>query len=794
MGLAAGAGLWMVGRAWRRGGSAHPAPAIALFAALGYLALLPWLTPWLPAAHIAHLPEEPMHFRVRVVETLDGPSNRQRLTAAVEAWDAGGGWREARGLVRLALINGEAPLEIGERLEFRGRLRAVRNFDNPGGFDYRRYLALRDIHRTTFVDLTRAQRLGPADAPRFAAGVARLRLRLATEMAAQVADPDAAAVLQALVLGVRGGISADVRRVFQDTGVAHLLAISGLHVSIVALVAMILARALLGRWEGLRHRGWVRPAAALLALGPVLVYGVLAGMAPATQRAMVMAAAGLAAICLGRPGDSVNFLAVAALVLLVLHPPLVASLSFQLSFTAVGAIVLGVRALPHRPHPAPGSLRQSILRALGGFLLVTVLATVGTLPLVLASFNRLSLVSLAGNAVAVPLIGFVAVPLGLMATAIGSLNAWGADLLLQAAAGAVTCALGLLRPLADWPWAAVNTFRPTALEIGLYYAALGVLAFGRQSPRGLLMLVLVLAGIAADGAYWAHRRFWHQDLRITVVDVGQGSAALLELPGGKVMVIDGGGFPGVEAFDVGARILGPLLRLRKILTVDTLILSHANSDHLQGLLHLADGFHVRTLLSNGEWTASETCLAFRDILARRRVAHPPFEDLPPRLHLDGVDLDILNPPPGFRDPASVESWRNLNNNSLAVRVGFGGLSVLLPGDVMAEAENEMVRRWGPALRSDLIVAPHHGSRSSSTARFVEAVAPRAVVVSAGHRNRYGFPHPEVVERYRRHGCHIFRTDRDGAVEIAIQHGGAEIHTRRGRQVRLAPPSAWRWPP
>jgi competence protein ComEC len=794
MGLAAGVGLWMVGRAWRRGSSAHPAPAIALFAALGYLALLPWLTPWLPAAHIAHLPEEPLNLRVRMVETLDGPPNRQRFTAAVEAWDAGGGWREAQGLVRLTLINGETPLEIGDRLEFRGRLRAVRSFDNPGGFDYRRYLALRDIHRTTFVDLTRAQHLGAADAPRFAAGVARLRLRLAAGMAAQVADPDAAAVLQALVLGVRGGISEDVRRVFQDTGVAHLLAISGLHVSIVALVAVFLARTLLGRWEGLRLRGWVRPAAALAALGPVLVYGVLAGMAPATQRAMVMAAAGLAAVCLGRPGDSVNFLAVAALVLLALHPPLVASLSFQLSFTAVGAIVLGVRALPHRPHPAPGSLRESILRTLGGFLLVTVLATVGTLPLVLASFNRLSLVSLVGNAVAVPLIGFVAVPLGLLATAIGSFSAWGAGLLLQVAAGAVTGALGMLRPLADWPWAAVNTFRPTAVEIVLYYIALGALVFGRRSPAGRLVLVLALAAIVADGAYWAQRRLWHRDLRITVVDVGQGNATLVELPGGKVMVIDGGGFPGVEPFDVGARVLGPLLRLRKILTVDTLVLSHVNSDHLQGLLHLAEGFHVHTLLSNGEWTSSETCRAFLGILDRQEVVRPPFAELPPRLSLNGVDLDILNPPPDFQDRAKLDKWRELNNNSLALRIGFGGLSVLVPGDIKSEAENEMVRRWGSVLRSDLIVAPHHGSRTSSTEPFLEAVAPRAVVVSAGHRNRYGFPHPEVVERYRRRGCHIFRTDRDGAVEIAIEHGAAMIHTRRGRQVRLAPPTAWRWPP
>jgi competence protein ComEC len=788
-GLAAGIAVLGVGRSILRGRPAHPGPSLVLFAALGYLALLPWMKPLLSSAHVAHFPDTPVSVRARVVGMADGPPARQRLIAAVEAWRAEDDWRTARGRIRLTVLNdhGHAPLTEGTRIEFRSRLRDVRNFDNPGGFDYRRYLALQDIHRTAFVDLGRVQRLTLAADTDRQAFVARLRARQVAALDRRVPDPEAAAVLKALVLGVRGAMDADLRRVFQDTGVAHLLAISGLHVSIVTLVVVLLARGSLSYCPFLRRHGRVREAAALMALGPMLFYGVLAGLAPATQRAMVMVAGGLAAVCLRRSGDGLNFLALAAMVLLLFHPPMVVSTSFQLSFTAVAAIILGMQALPAISRPGARSPQGAVLARIRTFLLITLLAFFGTLPLILLTFSRVSLVSLLGNAVGVPLIGFVAVPLGLLATALGGISEWAAVVVLQAAAGAITLALQVLRFLADWPWAAVNTFRPTAVEVALYYGLLGSVMLRRRVRAARLWLVLILATMGLDGLYWAHRRFWHGDLKVTVVDVGQGNATLLELPRGGILMVDGGGMAGNDGFDMGERVVAPFLRSRKILTVDTLVLSHANSDHMNGLFYLAEHFHVRTLLANGEMVDSPTCRAFEELLRRRGIHQLRFEDLPPHLRVHGVDLEIKNPPPGFRRPPLLRGWRDLNNNSLALRIVFDGQSILLPGDIKAQAEQEMVARWGPSLASAVLVAPHHGSRSSSTTAFLEAVDPRAVVISAGYRNRYGFPHPEVVSRYRRRNAHLFRTDRDGAVEITITGGVARVLARNGRRLVLPPP-------
>ena len=788
-GLAAGIAVWSVGRSIRRGRPVHPGPALALFAALGYLALLPWMQPLLPSDHVARFPVEPVGLRVRVVEAPNGPPGRQALIAAVEAWRMEDGWRPARGRIRLTVLNGDgdAPVTEGTRMEFHARLRPVHNFDNPGGFDYRRFLALRDIHRTAFVERRRVQRLTPpreADPRNF---VARLRAGQVAALDRRVPDPEAAAVLKALVLGVRGAMDTELRRVFQDTGVAHLLAISGLHVSTVTLVAMLLARGLLSCCPVLLRHGRVGAAAALLALGPMLFYGVLAGLAPATQRAMVMVAGGLAAVCLRRSGDGLNFLAVAAMVLLVSHPPMVVSTSFQLSFTAVGAIILGMQALPVVGSPRTRSIPEAAWVRIRSFLLITVLAFFGTLPLILQTFSRISLVSLLGNAVAIPLIGFVAVPLGLLATAAGGLSEWAAEILLQVAAGAISLALHTLRFLADWPWAAINTFRPTDVEVVLYYGALVSLLLIRRVPAARLWLVLILVAFGLDGMYWAHRRFWHGDLKVTVVDVGQGSATLLELPRGGTLMVDGGGMATNEGFDMGARVVAPFLRSRKILTVDTLVLSHANSDHMNGLFYLAEHFHVRTVLTNGEMTASGMCRSFEDLLRRKGIRQPRFDDLPPRLNVHGVNLEIKNPPPGFRRSPLLRAWRDLNNNSLALRIAFEGQTILLPGDIKAEAEREMVARWGPALKSAVLVAPHHGSRSSSTEDFLEAVDPQVVVFSAGYGNRYGFPHPAVVSRCRQRTPHLLRTDRDGAVEITLAGGSARILARNGRRVILPAP-------
>jgi competence protein ComEC len=278
--------------------------------------------------------------------------------------------------------------------------------------------------------------------------------------------------------------------------------------------------------------------------------------------------------------------------------------------------------------------------------------------------------------------------------------------------------------------------------------------------------IVVILALAGDAGYWLYQRFWHDDLRVTYLDVGQGNAALLELPGGFTALIDGGGFSDNSVFDMGARVIAPFLWRKKIRTIDTLILSHPNSDHLNGLIFITRHFSVKTIWTNGE---SKTTLGYKrlhKIVAEKHLNLPDFKQMPRKQVLNGVEFLFLYPPADFLDKRKAgQKWRNANNNSLVIKVSFGRVSFLFPGDITAEAEKELVRLSGADLACNVLLVPHHGSRTSSSRIFLSEVKPDVAVISAGWKNRFRFPHATVLEAYQKRGCRILRTDRNGAIEI-----------------------------
>lgn len=232
------------------------------------------------------------------------------------------------------------------------------------------------------------------------------------------------------------------------------------------------------------------------------------------------------------------------------------------------------------------------------------------------------------------------------------------------------------------------------------------------------------------------------------------------------MLVDGGGFADNSAFDVGAAVVAPFLWRSKIATVDTIILTHPNSDHLNGLVFIAENFNVGALWENGEPWSSLGHQALMRAAAEHGIVRPQMAELARESTINGVRLEVLYPPADFLVRRETERWRrDENNNSLVTRFSFGEVSILLPGDIMRPAEKELVAMAGDRLKSRVLVAPHHGSRTSSSEEFAAAVAPQAVLISCADRPGSGIPHAQTLERYAARGARIYRTDRNGAIRI-----------------------------
>ena len=795
---------------------------ILFFVSLGYLSIQPWVSPRLPDNHILHYADsQRWNISGRVTNTPRKTMHRTRFHLQVKSLDSGGQPWAVCGKLRVTAVGEMPDLSAGDWVRLNSYIRPLSNFKNPGGFDYKQYMAFKGIRATAYTKGDRLVVVDKIPAKGFRHIIENNRSRYA-DLIDRSGHSQAQGLLKALIIGVRSQISTETRQAFNRAGVGHLLAISGLHIGIVATVAFGFFYRLMTRFKPLLWWAWTRKAAALLSLFPVFSYGMIAGFTPSTQRAVMMVSVFLLTFLIEREQDPLNTLVVAALVILVADPPSLFSISFQLSFTAVFAIIYGFSWAQNQtaiPKLSKKSDRHSrFLTKLISFFLVSFFAICGTLPLVAGYFNQISLIGLVANFVVVPLVGFLAIPIGLVALFVSALSTTAALWCIHLDSAILTIALKSVQFFADLPFAAVKTFTPSLFEIGCFYALCWALLNLRRQPRlvatkpfsdpavavvtdpsnleisssipdfvpgkfqsvfrrlqlntllqirpAIAVLALVLFALTADIGYWLYQRFGSQDLRITVIDVGHGNSSLLEFPGGYTMLIDGGGFADNSAFDVGAAIVAPLLWRKKIRTVDALILSHPNSDHLNGLIYIARHFHVKKIWTNSETRNTIGYQRFMEVIANKRIVSPSFEDMQRNHSINGVMLDFLYPPRGFLERIGKEKWRNTNNNSLVVKVSIGSSSFLFPGDIMAAAEKELVELAGRNLKSTVLIAPHHGSRSSSSTAFLSKVNPEAVVISSGRQSRFKLPDPRVLERYQHYGCSIYRTDINGAVFLS----------------------------
>lgn len=743
---------------------------------VGYIAIQPWFGVRLPDHHISNFTGQGLwDIEGRVVSAPKRTGRRIQFVLAATALRRDDAHHAVKGRVKVSSRSIPFQLKQGDVVVLKGRLRAIRNFANPGGFDYARYMAMRSIRARVYARKGSLMVVAPATTTSWQGAVDSLRRLLADRIDAALAveAPEACHLLKALLIGERDGVSYELRQKFNAAGVSHVLAISGLHIGMVAAATFGLSRWFFSWIPILLVSGWTRKGAAVVSFFALLFYALLAGMSPSTQRAAFMATVVLMGCWMGRRHDWLNVLSLAALALLTVHPPALLSVSFQLSFMAVLAIVLGVTVMPLRPSSYQSAWWLRWVRRWVVFMRVSAMAILGTMPLTLYYFNQTSLVGLATNMLVVPLVGIWVVPAGLLGVLFLVVSPFVAEMLWWVAVQGIHIILWVVQTVAQWPWSAVRSVTPSVMEILLYYGSFGVLLGWQKLPRRWLVVMGICALWVLDITYWHHLRFGRNDMRVTAIDVGQGSANLLQLPDGYTILVDGGGFSDNTLFDVGERILAPLLWRQKIKQVDLVVLSHPNSDHLNGLLYILKEFKVTEVWSNHQPAPTLGYRKWSTFLENSPIRHTAFESLPIQQERHGATFYILSPPPDFRDQAAA-LWQDCNNSSLVLRVCFGEVSFLFTGDITAAAEAELVKRHGnDMLGSTVLMVPHHGSRSSSTHVFLRAVEPKEAIVSCGWHNRFGFPHQQVLQRLAHIKTGIWRTDCSGAIQIVTD--GCSYH-------------------
>lgn len=742
--------------------------ALSFFLFFGYFSMHSYFHPKLSPSHISRLIGSD---QILIEGTIDR-SPQRTLTGTRLLINAQKIISEDRHIPvegRLLLFTKEHNplLRIGDRIRFLCRLDQPHGFHNPGVFSYERHLAMERIYAIGFLSGERMWvKIGEGFKNPILLKIESWRDHIRNFLEKEASSPSSS-IFQALVLGEQETIPEDVRESFITTGIAHLLAISGDHLGIVALLSFSLLLWLMKRSEFLLLTLPVKKWAAGLTLPCLLLYTFIAGGGISVIRATIMVITFFLSMVIDRQRHLLHTLGLAAFLILLFSPPSLFDVSFQLSFLAVLSILYLVPRVYRNLKkedlypPSEASWRQKIIKYVVLSLVVTVVAILGTAPFVALHFNRISLIGFVANLLIIPWVGFLIVPISLIASIFSFFFYPLASLLIVIDQFLATLLLKAVGFFASIPFASLYLPTPTLFEMILFYLLLFLGVHLRRGKQIRYLFAGICLLLAADVIYWSYKDTFQKDLRVTFIDVGHGDSILIEFPKGRRMLIDGGGLH-EERFDIGKNVIAPFLWKKKIRTIDALVLTHPDPDHLKGLNFIVSHFKIGQFWDNGLVGDSEAYLQLQKTLRQKKVERLSFnENSAPRM-INGVEISFLNPPAGNSVPVRQQKPTWLNNQSLVMRLRFKDLTLLLTGDVEKEAEERIVRKGHP-LRAQVLKVPHHGSSTSSTPRFLEKVRPAYAIISTGRRTIGRLPTPEVLQRYEGLGAKILRTDQHGAI-------------------------------
>ena len=712
-------------------------------------------------------------------------------------------------------------LHSGDTVEVVAQAKRPPLFRDEGAFDRRAYLAAKDIDLVAALRAPNLISLTSRGAVTASTLIDRARHRMRDEVDALfAASPQVAAVLRAMLLGDRTFVDRNESISFQKTGVFHVLVVAGLHVG--ALAALLF-------WIGRKMRlsAVIQIFFVLALLG---AYVAIVDQRPPVLRAALMTGIVLVAGCLFRRLDLLNSAAIAALGFLVWRPLVVLDSSFQLTFVAIACI--GGLALPwldatiqpyaralrgwrdvtrdasHKPLVTqfrldvraafrwisalgPSALSKPIERSLAETMIVcfricelfilTVVLQLGMTPLMAASFHRVTLTAPLVNLVAVPLTGII-VPLGFLTLAMGLIFTPVAEMVAVPLVALTTFLLHIVKWFAGFTHWSYRIPGPPAALVFFFFAIAVTLAcaahfaFSRKriAIYGLVSTWLVAGLLVAIFPFSPTRAAGK--LEASILDVGQGDSLFIVSPGGKTMLIDGGGAfggfsgrPEPSGVDPGEEAVSPYLWSRGFKKIDVVALTHAHQDHLGGLTAVLENFRVGQLWIGRE--VGSQALARLEELARARGVSVQHEIRGQKFDWDGAEGEFLWP----ETPSTEVAASPKNNDSLVLRLRYGNRTLMLPGDAEKAAErNILAENDEETMHADVLKVGHHGSKNSTTPEFLAAVRPKIAIISSGDGNPYGHPSPELMDRLQTAGIHILRTDTNGAVHVLTDGERIEV--------------------
>ncbi|MCX7746738.1 MAG: DNA internalization-related competence protein ComEC/Rec2 [Clostridia bacterium] len=629
--------------------------------------------------------------------------------------------------------------QYGNGITIKGILNLPSGKRNPGGFDYRRYLSQSGISATVFGNREDIEIQSDFNGNFFVKAGFTLRNKI-VHVINQSLPREQAGLLNGMLIGYRGGLDKEMQESFSNAGLSHLMAVSGMNVAFIVIPLVFLFRKLTLKQ---------RTANSIIIL-VLILFVFITGFSPSVVRAVIMGIIILLGQIIRREPDIYTSIAFAAVLILVYNPGSLFDIGFQLSFIATLSLVMFYSQIKKF------ITAKFIPDFIKDVLAATLAATVGTLPITAFYFNKISVISVVSNLLAVPLVQIITI-LGFAMAITGQVSGWLAEMIGYINSTLLSFILLVTKTSSKLPWAVVRVVTPSLFSVLLYY---GIAFFFlwykplyqiKVQFKHYAAVILVLLTVKGLGMLTP------KGLEVVFIDVGQGDSALVKTYTGKTVLIDGGGFSSKmnRDSDMGKTVVIPFLLDYGISELDMVVATHGHDDHLQGLISVLKDFNVRNLVVPHVKEAKEFNLAL-DIAKSNDILVKDVKKGDTIVLDNKTYFDVINP-----DKAVNADESSLNNTSVVLKLCYKETSVLFTGDMEKGLEEKLIAEIGK-IDADVLKVGHHGSVTSSCEEFLESVMPKAAVISVG-KNNFGHPSKVVVKRLADRKIETFRTDRDGAV-------------------------------